>query len=313
MKKPIPLETPTSRPFWNGLAEKKVNIQQCDSCESWIFYPRRFCPDCLGKNLTWKQIKGTGTLYTFTVSRRPTHPGFADEVPQLLAVVKLDEGPQMTSTLVNVAEDDIEIGMPLEPVFDESDDGKTVLLRYQPADISKRSLAGKSEQEEVGIVDSHLTEEVLSYIGRRGEPVTGYPITEHEVRRFCYAVNHLNPAYVDPGYDEGGLLVPSAFLSIPFDTDVPLSELTEDGIPEIPKGAIMPPLPQLKRRLWGGMEVEFFQPLHIGDVLTKQYRVLDIYEREGGSGSMVFMIMEWTYSNQNGDKVAVEVNTIIAR
>jgi uncharacterized OB-fold protein len=288
-------------------------IQQCDDCESWIFYPRARCPECLGNKLSWKQIAGTGTLYTYTVSRRPTHPAFAEDVPQMLAVVRFDQGPHITSTLVNVAEQDIEIGMAVEPVFDESSDSKAVLLRYQPADESKRGYEEQGADQVDDIAESHLTDEVLSYIGKVGEPVTGYPISEHEVRRFCYAVDQLNPAYIDPGYEGGGMQVPPAFLSIPFDTDVPLSELTDDGIPAIPKGAVMPPLPQLKRRLWGGVQVEFFQKLHIGDVLSKQYRVLDIYERQGGSGSMVFMITEWTYSNQRGEKVAVEVNTIIAR
>jgi uncharacterized OB-fold protein/acyl dehydratase len=288
-------------------------IQRCDDCESWIFYPRSRCPQCLGDQLQWKQIAGNGTLYTYTVSRRPTYPSFAEEVPQRLAVIRFDEGPHITSTLVNVADDAIEIGMAVEPVFEEQPNSKAVLLRYQPADESRRSTVGKETDQADEIADSHLTEEVLSYIGKVGEPVVGYPISEHEVRRFCYAVDQLNPAYVDPDYAEEGLQVPPAFLSIPFDTDVPLSELSDDGIPAVPKGAMMPALPKLKRRLWGGVEVEFFQKMHMGDVLTKQYRVLDIYERSGGSGSMVFMIMEWTYTNQHGEKVAVEVNTIIAR
>jgi len=53
-------------------------------------------------------------------------------VPQHLAVVELEEGVRVTSTLVNVADEDICIGMPLKPVFDRVSDEAT-LLRFEPA------------------------------------------------------------------------------------------------------------------------------------------------------------------------------------
>jgi hypothetical protein len=82
--------------------------------------------------LSWHTVSGRGTLYTFTIARQPTSPHFADDVPQHLAVVELDEGVRVTSTLVNVAEEDIRIGMPLKPVFDRVSDEAT-LLRFEPA------------------------------------------------------------------------------------------------------------------------------------------------------------------------------------
>jgi uncharacterized OB-fold protein len=133
MDKPFPIPTPTSQPFWDGLAQRQVRIQQCRACQSWIFYPRVICPRCWAADLDWKEIAGTGTLYTFTICRKPTHPLFADEVPQLLAVVQLDEGPRLTSTLVNVKEQDIRVGMRLKPYFDDVAGRNVTLLRYQPA------------------------------------------------------------------------------------------------------------------------------------------------------------------------------------
>ena len=131
--KPMPVPTPTSQPYWDALAEHKVRIQYCATCEEYVFYPRSNCPGCLGRELEWRELSGAGTLYTFTISRRPTAPPFADDVPQLLAVVELDEGPRMTSTLVNVEEDQIQIGMRLRPVFEDHPDGGATLLRYEPA------------------------------------------------------------------------------------------------------------------------------------------------------------------------------------
>ena len=109
--KPIPRPSSTTRPFWDGLNERKVQIQRCDACDSWVFYPRTRCPSCLGNQLVWHEVSGRGVLYTYTLARQPTAPHFADETPQQLAVVELDEGVRMTSTLVNVEPSDIVIGM----------------------------------------------------------------------------------------------------------------------------------------------------------------------------------------------------------
>jgi hypothetical protein len=81
--------------------------------------------------LIWREVSGQGVLYTYTLARQPTAPHFADETPQQLAVVELDEGVRMTSTLVNVEPSDIVIGMRLQPYFDQVTDAVT-LLRYQP-------------------------------------------------------------------------------------------------------------------------------------------------------------------------------------
>ena len=130
--KPLPTPTPTSQPFWDGLNESKVRLQRCGACAGWVFYPRTRCCHCLSDQLTWHEVSGLGTLYTFTISRQPTAPQFADETPQKLAVVELQEGVRVTTTLVNVDEADIKVGMAVRPYFDHVAADVT-LLRYQPA------------------------------------------------------------------------------------------------------------------------------------------------------------------------------------
>ncbi|MEQ8485132.1 MAG: Zn-ribbon domain-containing OB-fold protein [Pseudomonadales bacterium] len=133
LAKPMPHPTPVSRPFWDGLMAGRVMIQRCGDCDAWVFYPRSRCHHCLSDRLDWRQVSGAGTLYTFTIARQPTAPFFADEVPQRLAVVELDEGVRLTSTLVDVADEDVRVGMRLRPVFDRVADEVT-LLRFAPAD-----------------------------------------------------------------------------------------------------------------------------------------------------------------------------------
>jgi uncharacterized OB-fold protein len=119
-----------TQPFWDGLREHKVRIQYSPSADRWIFYPRILAPGTLADDLEWREISGTGTLYTYTVARYPTAPPWADDVPQLLAVIELDEGPRFTSEVVDVAPEDIAVGARVRPVFCDVPGTDITLLRY---------------------------------------------------------------------------------------------------------------------------------------------------------------------------------------
>ena len=134
IRRPLPQPTPTTEPFWQGLRERRVRIQYSPSSDQWVFYPRSHAPLTLADDLEWRDVSGAGALYTYTIARRPTSPDFTGEEPQIIAVVELDEGPRLTTTLVNVAEGEIKIGMRLNPVFEDQPGGEITLLRYEPAD-----------------------------------------------------------------------------------------------------------------------------------------------------------------------------------
>ncbi len=132
-QRPLPTPIDRTQPFWDGLRERKVRIQYSPSSDRWVFYPRSHAPLTLADDLEWREITGVGTLYTYTIARRPTAPDFAGEEPQIIAVVELDEGPRLTTTLVNVREDAIRVGMRVRPVFEDVLGTETTLLRYEPA------------------------------------------------------------------------------------------------------------------------------------------------------------------------------------
>jgi len=135
LEPPRPHPTPTTQPFWDGLAREAVCIQHCDDCAAWVFYPRVRCPRCLSARLSWHDVAGTGVIHAFSVARQATSPHFVNQVPQLLAIVELDapsRGVRITTTLVDIDPDAISIGLRVVPVFDHGADGVT-LLRYRPA------------------------------------------------------------------------------------------------------------------------------------------------------------------------------------
>ncbi|MEE4298534.1 MAG: OB-fold domain-containing protein [Pseudomonadales bacterium] len=127
---PLPVPTPTSRPFWDGLAEGVVRLQRCTACGGWVFYPRSRCSHCLADALEWHAVSGAATLYSWTVCERAPAPQFASWTPYVLAVVELAEGVRMTTLLETDDAGALRAGMDLRPVF--ADLGGVTQLRYAP-------------------------------------------------------------------------------------------------------------------------------------------------------------------------------------
>ncbi|MCL1037966.1 OB-fold domain-containing protein [Shewanella submarina] len=128
--KPMPVATSISQPFWQALNEGELLIQQCEDCRGFVFYPRNHCTHCMSDKLSWKPVSGEATLYTYTLTRVPTLPELADEMPQALAVVELKEGVRVNTTLTGLDESEIRVGMKLKPVFHKVDARGNTLLRF---------------------------------------------------------------------------------------------------------------------------------------------------------------------------------------
>jgi len=81
------------------------------------------------------------------------------------------------------------------------------------------------------------------------------------------------------------------------------SELGPDG--HARRGGLLPPVP-LPRRMWAGSRFEFRHPLRIGDQITRETRVIDIKEKSGRSGPLVFVVVRHEISNSAGLAIAEE-------
>ncbi|MFN8558889.1 MAG: MaoC family dehydratase N-terminal domain-containing protein [Dehalococcoidia bacterium] len=158
--------------------------------------------------------------------------------------------------------------------------------------------------------------EAKALIGAEALPVTGYPVSDHEIRRYCYAADDLNPLYVDEAAaregPHGGIIAPPLFFTIPFARDAPLSQIREDGLAQTGQGLPRVPL-NATRTMAGGVEVELLRTVRPGDLLTQRRRIADVYEREGSAGPLAFTITEAEYVNQRGEVVAIERTTTITR
>jgi len=86
----------------------------------------------MSEQLSWKKSDGKGTIHTFSTVRQNRSPGFVEDVPYVLAVVTLEEGPRMTTNIVQCAPEDVRIGLPVEVVFEDIADGIS-LPKFRPA------------------------------------------------------------------------------------------------------------------------------------------------------------------------------------
>lgn len=145
--KPLPQPTTISAPFWDGLKAHELQLQRCEDCGESFFFPRLHCPHCGSRRVSWQRASGAATLYTYTVARIPTLPEFTDEMPQILAVAQLAEGPHLNTTVVGVPESELKVGMALRPVFDDRP-GLVSLLRFTAIDSAQPGVIAAEPQAE---------------------------------------------------------------------------------------------------------------------------------------------------------------------
>lgn len=87
--------TAVSVPFWAAAAEGRLELQRCDRCDRFVWYPRALCPSCGSTQLTWTPSVGVGTVYAVSVHHKAPRPELATRVPYAIALVDLDEGVRM--------------------------------------------------------------------------------------------------------------------------------------------------------------------------------------------------------------------------
>lgn len=108
--------------FWEGTKNNKLLIQHCKDCNSNIFYPRKFCPECWSGNLDWIEATGKATIYSYSTAYDMVEPRFWEDIPYTLAYVDLEEGIRMATRIVGCSPEEIFIGKKVEVTFHKLND-----------------------------------------------------------------------------------------------------------------------------------------------------------------------------------------------
>jgi len=117
--KPLPTMTKEDRPFWEAAKQHKFMLPRCTECSHVWFPPYLNCQRCLSFEREWFEASGLGTVFGRIEMLQPYIPAFRDELPYNVVLVQLDEGPKMYSNLIDIKNEDIEVGMPVKVIFED--------------------------------------------------------------------------------------------------------------------------------------------------------------------------------------------------
>jgi uncharacterized OB-fold protein len=116
--RPVPVVDGDSSSYWAAAHRGELLINRCARCEQFVFYRRSVCPHCGAAGVEPYVAKGTGTVYSYTISRRPASPEFRDDVPYVVALVELDEGVRLMTNIVNCEPAAVYIGQAVSVRFE---------------------------------------------------------------------------------------------------------------------------------------------------------------------------------------------------
>ena len=112
--------------YFDAAAKGKLLVKYCNDCKQYHHYPRPLCPFCFSDKTEFKESKGTGTVYSFSIARA------SGPTPYAIAYVTLDEGPTMMTNIVDCDLDTIKCGQKVKVTF-QPVEGLGALPMFKPA------------------------------------------------------------------------------------------------------------------------------------------------------------------------------------
>jgi len=119
---PAPIVDQHTLPFWEACAEHRLTVQK-SPCGHGQHPPAPICSVSRSTELEQVEVNGKGTLYTYTAVHQPLT--YEEKLPFIIAVVELDltgtgitNSVRMMTNIVDAEESELEIGMPVEVVWE---------------------------------------------------------------------------------------------------------------------------------------------------------------------------------------------------
>lgn len=128
-----PRVDPDSAPFWKGLEHGAVMVQRCSECGTCCLPMLPTCPSCASREITFVEVAGVGSVYSWIVVHRSPMPAFAAELPYTIVTVDLDAGCRCFGRLDGVTQ--ACAGLRVAPVFHRHETWTE--LRFCAADVGE--------------------------------------------------------------------------------------------------------------------------------------------------------------------------------
>jgi uncharacterized OB-fold protein len=115
-------------PFFEAARERRLVVCACAACGTLRMPPGPFCPRCQSPAIFWKEVPGTGTVFSYTIVHRAVGSQGDAGFPYAPVIVALDGAPEIRviSALVECESDDVQVDRRVRPVWHVLDDGHVV-------------------------------------------------------------------------------------------------------------------------------------------------------------------------------------------
>lgn len=119
----LPQLDPNTRPFFTS---GEISIQMCDSCGTPQHPPDDVCHACQGMAFNFRESAGLGTVHSYIVVHHAIHPALVDRVPYAVALISLDDMPnvRVCGNILDLAPGEVSIGLRVRVVFEEVHDAE---------------------------------------------------------------------------------------------------------------------------------------------------------------------------------------------
>lgn len=97
---PIPQSDERNLPYWEAARHDEFVIPRCRECGAVEAPPVVNCRSCLADDFEWSPDAGTGTVYSFIEYHRAWTDAWRGHTPYIVAIVELDAGPRILSSLL---------------------------------------------------------------------------------------------------------------------------------------------------------------------------------------------------------------------
>lgn len=123
----LPILYSEETPYWEAARNHKLVLQRCATCDRVWFPIGPVCAGCLSEALDWVELSGRGHVSSFVVYHKGWTPWLQARVPYAVAQVQLDEGPRLTTNIVDTPLDQIHVGMKVEATWEQVNDTVTLI------------------------------------------------------------------------------------------------------------------------------------------------------------------------------------------
>ena len=147
-----------------------------------------------------------------------------------------------------------------------------------------------------------LSPELKACIGQES-PAIHVEVTRRDLRKYAVSTGQRAKKYLD------GDVAPPLF-HFGYSMEIlPVNELRKDGIAE---DKLIPVLP-LKRLMAGSSDTVYHRPIYAGDKIVLTRRLKDLYEKQGKTGPLIFVVTETVVETAAGEPILNETTSLIAR